>query len=148
MKSIATGAKKLDKIDRRIVSLLQKDGRMPIVTLAKELGTSETTARTRLKRLIEDIPLRRRLAEFAAVRDWDQFHSPKNLSMALAAEAAAGSTILRVASGTGSMTARFGRLPRLGTVSVRNVRSAPPNSGLKTHIHRSETATPLMTEGV
>lgn len=32
--------------------------------------------------------LRRRLAEFAAVRDWDQFHSPKNLSMALIAEAA------------------------------------------------------------
>ena len=32
--------------------------------------------------------LRRRLAEFAAARDWDQFHSPKNLSMALIAEAA------------------------------------------------------------
>lgn len=32
--------------------------------------------------------LRRRLAEFAARRDWDQFHSPKNLSMALIAEAA------------------------------------------------------------
>ncbi len=32
--------------------------------------------------------LRQRLAEFAAVRDWDQFHSPKNLSMALIAEAA------------------------------------------------------------
>jgi len=31
--------------------------------------------------------LRRRLAEFAAARDWDQFHSPKNLAMALAAEA-------------------------------------------------------------
>ncbi|HKK03617.1 MAG TPA: nucleotide pyrophosphohydrolase [Gammaproteobacteria bacterium] len=27
-----------------------------------------------------------RLAEFAAERDWDQFHSPKNLAMALAAE--------------------------------------------------------------
>lgn len=45
---------KLDRMDRRIVSLLQKDGRMPIVTLAKELGTSETTARNRLKRLIND----------------------------------------------------------------------------------------------
>lgn len=54
MKSNMPGAKKLDKIDRRIVSLLQKDGRMPIVALAKELGTSETTARTRLKRLIEE----------------------------------------------------------------------------------------------
>jgi len=32
--------------------------------------------------------LRQRLAEFAAVRDWNQFHSPKNLSMALIAEAA------------------------------------------------------------
>ena len=32
--------------------------------------------------------LRQRLAEFAADRDWDQFHSPKNLSMALIAEAA------------------------------------------------------------
>ena len=32
--------------------------------------------------------LRHRLAQFAADRDWDQFHSPKNLSMALIAEAA------------------------------------------------------------
>ena len=32
--------------------------------------------------------LRCRLAEFAAVRDWEQFHSPKNLAMALIAEAA------------------------------------------------------------
>ena len=31
--------------------------------------------------------LRRRLAEFAAARDWDQFHNPKNLAMALAGEA-------------------------------------------------------------
>ena len=32
--------------------------------------------------------IRRRLAEFATERNWDQFHTPKNLSMALAAEAA------------------------------------------------------------
>ena len=31
--------------------------------------------------------LQRRLAAFAAVRDWDQFHSPKNLAMALSVEA-------------------------------------------------------------
>ena len=31
--------------------------------------------------------LRRRLAEFAAECDWDAYHSPKNLAMALAAEA-------------------------------------------------------------
>ena len=28
-----------------------------------------------------------RLAEFAAERDWDQFHNPKNLAMAVAGEA-------------------------------------------------------------
>jgi NTP pyrophosphatase (non-canonical NTP hydrolase) len=31
--------------------------------------------------------LQKQLAEFSAERDWDQFHSPKNLAMALAAEA-------------------------------------------------------------
>ena len=32
--------------------------------------------------------LRRDLAAFAETRDWDQFHSPKNLAMALIAECA------------------------------------------------------------
>jgi len=32
--------------------------------------------------------LKQRLREFADARDWDQFHSPKNLSMALSAEVA------------------------------------------------------------
>jgi dCTP diphosphatase len=32
--------------------------------------------------------IRERLRRFARERDWDQFHSPKNLSMALIAEAA------------------------------------------------------------
>jgi NTP pyrophosphatase (non-canonical NTP hydrolase) len=31
--------------------------------------------------------LREALREFAAARDWDQFHSPKNLAMALSVEA-------------------------------------------------------------
>jgi dCTP diphosphatase len=31
---------------------------------------------------------KQKLREFAEARDWDQFHSPKNLSMALIAEAA------------------------------------------------------------
>jgi Lrp/AsnC family transcriptional regulator for asnA, asnC and gidA len=47
---------RLDAVDRRMIRLLQKDGRMPIVQLAKALKIAETTARTRLKRLIrEDI---------------------------------------------------------------------------------------------
>ena len=32
--------------------------------------------------------LKKKLREFAAERDWEQFHSPKNLSMALSAEVA------------------------------------------------------------
>lgn len=32
--------------------------------------------------------LKQRVLEFAQERDWEQFHTPKNLSMALAAEAA------------------------------------------------------------
>jgi NTP pyrophosphatase (non-canonical NTP hydrolase) len=32
--------------------------------------------------------LRDRLRQFTEARDWDQFHSPKNLAMALSAEAA------------------------------------------------------------
>ena len=34
------------------------------------------------------IDLRDKLREFVAERDWDQFHSPKNLAMALCVEAA------------------------------------------------------------
>lgn len=32
--------------------------------------------------------IQKKLADFAKDRNWDQFHSPKNLSMALVAEAA------------------------------------------------------------
>ena len=32
--------------------------------------------------------LRRRVAEFVTIRDWEQFHVPKNLSMSIAVEAA------------------------------------------------------------
>jgi len=32
--------------------------------------------------------LKQRIREFAEAREWDQFHSPKNLSMALSAEVA------------------------------------------------------------
>jgi len=41
--------------------------------------------RSRLSNLIN---IQNRLANFARQHNWDQFHSPKNLSMALAAEAA------------------------------------------------------------
>jgi Lrp/AsnC family transcriptional regulator for asnA, asnC and gidA len=50
---IQNGTTALDKIDCGMINLLQKDGRMPIVTLATKLNISETTARSRLKRLMD-----------------------------------------------------------------------------------------------
>ena len=38
--------------------------------------------------------LKARLADFVRERDWEQFHAPKNLSMALAAEAGGGEIVL------------------------------------------------------
>lgn len=46
--------KKIDKIDCRIIELLQKDGRLSNTAMAKELGIAEATIRTRLKRLINE----------------------------------------------------------------------------------------------
>ena len=43
--------------------------------------------RSRYDRRMDIDALQKRLAEFATERDWEQFHSPKNLAMALAAEA-------------------------------------------------------------
>ncbi len=43
----------LDDLDRSIVSLLQADGRMPFSRIAREVGITEKTARTRVLDLIE-----------------------------------------------------------------------------------------------
>src|SRR5690348_16706119 len=46
-------------------------------------------AQARRKAMSEPLrALQARLAAFAAARDWEQFHSPKNLAMALSVEAA------------------------------------------------------------
>lgn len=44
----------LDPTERRMVELLQEDGRLSLVTLAKELGVTEVTARRKLRRLLSD----------------------------------------------------------------------------------------------
>ena len=49
-----TRNKKIDRIDRDIIQLLQKDGRLPNTVIAKNLGISEATVRARLNRLIEE----------------------------------------------------------------------------------------------
>ncbi len=53
-KKKAGPSERLDTTDCRMVRLLQEDGRMPVATMAKKLQISETTVRTRLKRLMDD----------------------------------------------------------------------------------------------
>ncbi|MGD8273113.1 MAG: Lrp/AsnC family transcriptional regulator [Desulfobacterales bacterium] len=43
-----------DQIDCRMIELLQKDGRISNTDIAKEIGISEATVRSRLNRLIEE----------------------------------------------------------------------------------------------
>jgi len=44
---------RIDQTDCKIIELLQVDGRMPNTMIAKKLGISEATVRTRLNRLID-----------------------------------------------------------------------------------------------
>jgi Lrp/AsnC family transcriptional regulator for asnA, asnC and gidA len=44
----------LDTVDCELIRLLQQDGRIPNTVLAKKIGISEATVRTRLNRLIQD----------------------------------------------------------------------------------------------
>ena len=46
--------KGIDQIDCRMIELLQKDGRLSNTEIAKKLGLSEATVRTRLQRLIQE----------------------------------------------------------------------------------------------
>jgi Lrp/AsnC family transcriptional regulator for asnA, asnC and gidA len=46
--------KSIDSIDSKMINLLQKDGRISNIEIAKRLGISEATVRTRLKRLIDE----------------------------------------------------------------------------------------------
>ena len=54
-KNNSTGKKKaLDPVDCQMIQLLQKDGRISNTEIAKNIGISEATVRTRLNRLIEE----------------------------------------------------------------------------------------------
>ena len=44
----------LDQLDCRMIELLQKDGRISNTDIAKKIGMSEATVRTRLNRLIQE----------------------------------------------------------------------------------------------
>ena len=54
-KSNGQGRKKtIDAVDCRMIELLQKDGRISNTEIAKTIGISEATVRTRLQRLIRE----------------------------------------------------------------------------------------------
>ena len=44
----------MDELDRKIIALLQVDGRASNAKIAREVGVSEGTVRRRLRRLIQD----------------------------------------------------------------------------------------------
>ena len=46
--------KGLDKTDCKLIEILQKDGRLSNIKIAKEMKISEATVRTRLKRLLDE----------------------------------------------------------------------------------------------
>jgi len=51
----SSGRKKvLDQLDCKMIELLQKDGRISNTEIAKKIGISEATVRTRLNRLIKE----------------------------------------------------------------------------------------------
>ncbi len=45
---------KIDAVDSEMILMLQKDGRISNIAIAKKLGIAESTVRTRLKRLIDN----------------------------------------------------------------------------------------------
>ena len=56
----------LDEVDTRIISLLRRDGRMPYRAMAQELGLTEATVRTRVRRLEDS-----NLMKVVAVTDFE-----------------------------------------------------------------------------
>jgi Lrp/AsnC family transcriptional regulator for asnA, asnC and gidA len=60
----STRQKKLDQIDCKMIRLLQKDGRISNTDIAKKVGISEATVRSRLNRLIKE-----KIIQIVAVSD-------------------------------------------------------------------------------
>lgn len=64
-----------------------------------------------------------RLREFAKDRDWEQYHTPKNLAMALSVEVAELLEIYQWAENDSPVTHRL--IPGIGLVSSRSIDARP-----------------------
>jgi Lrp/AsnC family transcriptional regulator for asnA, asnC and gidA len=51
---IRKGVKAMDSMDEEILAILKKDARMPFVSIAKKLRTSEGTIRARVKKMMNE----------------------------------------------------------------------------------------------
>ena len=76
----------LDAIDRRILRALQRDGRLPVVALAEQVGLSATPCQRRVKRLEEAGVI----ARYAAVLDPQWLGLPLQAFIMVALESHAG----------------------------------------------------------
>jgi Lrp/AsnC family transcriptional regulator for asnA, asnC and gidA len=71
----------LDKLDRRIVEMLQRDGRLPANAIARELGVSERTVRFRIERMVAS-----GLIGIAAWLDMPKFGLPLTATVTVSAQ--------------------------------------------------------------
>lgn len=88
---MAISALTLDAFDRRILRALQRDGRLPVVTLAEQVGLSATPCQRRVRRLEEAGVIRR----YTAVLDPARLGLPLQAFVMVALESHAEEVVER-----------------------------------------------------
>jgi len=81
----------LDAVDRRILRALQRDGRLPIVALAEQVGLSATPCQRRVRRLEEEGVI----ARYAAILDPARLGLPLQAFVLVALESHAEEVVER-----------------------------------------------------
>lgn len=80
----------LDEVDQRIIQQLRRDGRMPFKSLAESLGLTETTVRSRVRRLEESQSMR-----IAAITDFEAMGYQTMLAVGVQVEGRATEAVAR-----------------------------------------------------
>lgn len=100
---IGTNSSRLDDLDRRIIDKLARDARISNRAIAAELGVTEGTIRTRIKRLQTE-----GLIQFTVVTDFRMAGSPNLCMIGINADPA------RVSS----LAAELSEIPEIGCVII------------------------------